>query len=168
MIRFAAGCVLLLPAVAVAQDAQRPAAYQALIDCRAIGSADLRLACFDRTAAALAQAETARDVIVVDRTEVERRERERFGSQRRSDSVLKDPSGQEVERLETSVSGISYAPTGQLVLRFAEGGVWQQTDNDRLRRDPKIGSSATIKSAALGTYLVNIDGQRAIRMRRTD
>jgi hypothetical protein len=36
-----------------------------------------------------------------------------------------------------------------------------------MAKGPKAGSKAEIRKASLGSYFVNIDGQRALRMRRT-
>ena len=47
-----------------------------------------------------------------------------------------------------------------------DGAVWQQIDTTRLPREPKAGQKVKIKVAAMGSYFANVNGQRAIRMKR--
>ena len=49
---------------------------------------------------------------------------------------------------------------------LAEGGTWQQTDSIRMNRDPSPGDTILIKTAAMGSYLATVNGQRAIRVKR--
>ena len=49
-----------------------------------------------------------------------------------------------------------------------EGAVWVQIDNEVLAPRPKAGSKLEIKRAALGSYVMKVDGHRPIRVRRSE
>lgn len=153
------------PASVAAQEAgPAPAAYRAMVACAAEADAAVRLACYDRTVAALAAATREGEVIVVDKAEVERRQRDAFGS--RSEPALTGPDGEELDQLDSVVAGISYTPFGKLVLRLENGSVWRQLDSRDLARPASPGMAVSLRKAALGSYLANIGGQTAIRVRR--
>ena len=155
---------------ALADVPQRPAAYQELLDCRAERNEAARLGCYDRAIAGFAAATESAEVLVLDKAEVERQRRARFGSSTHTASVsvpiLAGTGGEELDRLDSKVAALTYDPSGKLRLELENGAVWQQIDSRELGHDPRIGMAVTIRRAALGTYLVNIAGQTAIRMRR--
>ena len=51
-------------------------------------------------------------------------------------------------------------------MELEDGGVWAQTDNELIGHDPHRGSKVEIKKAAMGSFFMKIDGQRALRARR--
>ncbi len=157
-----------VPAQATAEPSAPPQSYRALLDCRDTADDRERLACFDAQVAALAAAAAQGDVLVVDRADVERRQRERFGRSERTNPVLAGPDGQPIDSLETTVSAVNYTPLGKLVVQLPDGAVWQQIDSRDLARPPTVGTHVRLRRATLGSYLVNVDGQTAIRMRRTN
>ena len=55
---------------------------------------------------------------------------------------------------------------GLWAMELDSGAVWRQTDGNKLSRRPKPGSTVEIRSAALGSYFMNVDGQTAIRVKR--
>ena len=55
---------------------------------------------------------------------------------------------------------------GKWSLELEDGAVWVQTESATLGRRPKDGSTVEIRKAAMGSYFINIDGQRAIRAKR--
>jgi len=55
---------------------------------------------------------------------------------------------------------------GNWILRMQDGAVWRQTDGAVLSRDPRPGSVVVIKKAALGSFMMDIDGQPAVRAHR--
>jgi hypothetical protein len=57
---------------------------------------------------------------------------------------------------------------GKWVLTLDNGAVWRQTDTESLLREPRPGSRVVIKAAALGSYLMSVDGQRSFRARREE
>ena len=151
---------------ATAQEAAPPAAYQSVLDCRTVAEPTARLACFDATVAGFAAATASQNVIVVAKEEVERRERERFGAP--AVPALAGSDGQALDDLETTVAAIRYTPFGKLVIGLPDGATWEQIDSRELAREPRVGTPVKLRKATLGSYLVNVDGQTAIRMRRVD
>ena len=48
------------------------------------------------------------------------------------------------------------------------GARWVQIDAQVMRKNPERGNEIKIREAAMGSYFANINGQRAIRMRRVN
>ena len=178
------GCVLsaflVVTAAGQVHAAPRPespapsGALSRLLECRALTDAAARLACFDERSAALAKAQAGGSVVVVDRAQVEEVRRQAFGFSLPSLAFLA-PSGQgraeeaePIRQVETSVTAARMSRDGKWVLSLENGSTWRQTDTERVGREPRPGSNVVIKSAALGSYLMSIDGQRSFRARREE
>jgi hypothetical protein len=171
----------LLPATpALAADPLKeppPAVLRTLLDCRGITDATQRLACLDAGVAALAGAVEKRDVVVSDREQVQKARRGLFGiapsgfrlfgggdgDKRPGDDAGNDervPDSIEAVISEVERSGSNWR------LTLDDGSRWVQTDGATMRRDPKPGMTIRIRSAAMGSYLANIEKQTAVRVRR--
>lgn len=154
----------------LAKDNQQPPQPKVLTDllaCRQIADPAARLACFDAQTAALAGATERSDIVVADRSEVERTKRGLFGFSVPSSSILGvGPDQQEVKRLETKVTGARRSRDGGWVVSVAEGGTWEQIDSKPLALSPKPGQKVVITKGSLGSYFVSVDGQPAMKMRR--
>ena len=167
----AAACLsLAAPVAAKAIDdagerTSRPRVIQQLYDCRAIADAAQRLACFDRQVAELATAEERKQVRVADKEEVERARRGLFGFSIPRIGLF---GGEEIESVELAVRSARTDQSGKWVMRMEDGSTWVQTDTRPLRRAPKAGQKVKIRSAALGSYFANVEGQTAIRVKRSD
>src|SRR5687768_9360546 len=57
---------------------RRPAAYEALVRCRAIANDEARLRCFDQSVAKLQEAADKRELVVVDRSQIRETRRRLF------------------------------------------------------------------------------------------
>jgi hypothetical protein len=150
----------------------RPEVFKKLLDCRAITEAAQRLACYDGQVAALESAEAKQDVVVVDRKQIREARKSLFGLTLPkidlfggSDDDSK-PQEEGFSEIETTVSRASLRGDGKWFLVLADGAKWVQTERKTMVRDPKAGSTIKIRRAALGSYMANIDGQNAIRVRR--
>lgn len=162
-----AGAALAATCAAAQSPAERVDAFDALVRCRAIPEAAPRLACFDQAAARLDQAEKAGDVLVVDRVQVREARKSAFGFEfdgfklfnrgDRPEAPLKN-----VDLIAASVSG----GDGRWIFVTEDGQVWRQVDQEGLSRRPKKGSVLAVRTAAMGSFFMNVDGQRAIRVRR--
>lgn len=142
-------------------------ALKALIDCRGIADNDKRLACYDAAVDKISAAEKKGDVIIVDRQQAQAARREAFGLDLSALSIFdRGEKSEEVDRVLGEVTRVAKAPDGRWVLTLADGAVWRQADDRELSSPPKPGSKIEIRKAAAGSYLMNIDGQRAIRARR--
>lgn len=148
----------------------RAGAIQKLIDCRALTDNAARLACYDSTAAALDQAEAKGDVVVVDREQVKEVRKQAFGFSLPSLNVFSrgDKAEREdtLDRITSTLTRAYRNGAGKWVMELQDGAVWVQTDTEALPRGAKTGSKVEIRQAALGSFLVNVDGQRAIRANR--
>ena len=136
----AAMCTLAFPAVTSAQD--EPS--EALLDCRAIGSDDERLAGYDR----------ALDTQYgVDEELQEKRQqyrRERFG-------LPVDSSGARMAELTATIAAVdANLRTGQTTIALDNGQVWQVLSSGGLRARFRVGSEVTISESATGGYRVRI------------
>ena len=172
--------VLLIAVPAAAADAPKqapPAVVQKLLDCRALADAAARLACLDAGVAALAGAVENRDVLVADKEQVRAARRGLFGLALPSFNLFgadKDPEekGEKKDErgalteIEATITAARPTRAGGWRFVLDDGSVWLQTDTLSYRRDPKPGMKIRIKRAAMGSYLANIDDQKAVRMRR--
>ena len=155
------------PAYAQPSMEGRAALVQKLADCRKVADDTARLACFDTTAAALEQAEAKGDIVVVDRAQAQQVRRQAFGFSLPSLSIF-DRTGrpEEVEQVTAQVERAYLNPNAKWVVVLEDGAVWEQIDNQPVPRKPRAGSKAEIRRAALGSFFMNLDGQRAVRARR--
>ncbi|MBA4747799.1 MAG: hypothetical protein H2056_03695 [Sphingopyxis sp.] len=163
--------MLWLATPALAQDddepAKRAAPVQKIYDCRAIGDDAARLACFDASVADLAAAEEKREVSFADKETIKKTRRGLFGfSLPRIGLFGGDSEDEEINEIEATVKSASIDRSGKYRMVMQDGAVWQQIDTTRLPRDPKPGHIVKIKVASLGSYFANVDGQRAIRLKR--
>lgn len=174
--------ILLLMTAQTAQAADKPpaappAVVQKLLDCRSVADATARLACFDASVAALASSVATREVLVADKEEVKKARRGLFGlalptfnlfgadKDEVAEGEKKDERGALTE-IEATITAAR--PSRSAGWRFVldDGSVWLQTDAIGFRRDPKPGMKIRIRRAAMGSYLANVDGQLAVRVKR--
>lgn len=158
------------PVSAQNQGEARVSVIQKLADCRQVAEAARRLACYDAAAAALDEAEAKGEVVVVDREQAHAVRKQAFGFSLPSLSLF-DRAEKEraapLDRLTATVARAYQNSGGKWVLELQDGATWVQTDAEPLGRGARAGSTAEIRKAALGSFFVNIDGQRAIRATRT-
>lgn len=149
------------------QAADRAPVLQAVVDCRAIADSNARLACYDAAAARLEEAETKGDVVVLDREQRQQARREAFGFTLPSFDILnRGEPAEKLDRVTFKVVRATQANDGSWTLELDSGAVWRQTDQEGLSRRPKPGTTVEIRNAAMGGYFMNVDGQRAIRVKR--
>jgi len=153
---------------AASDEGGRAGALQALIDCRATAGDSARLACYDAAAAGLEAAEASGEVIVLDRAQADQARREAFGFAIPTFDLFN--RGERPEKMDrasfTVVSASQAGFDGPWIIEVDSGAVWRQIDQERVSRRPKPGMGVEIRSAAMGSYFMNIDGQRAIRVTR--
>lgn len=135
-----------------------PPAVEALRACRAIVAADARLACFDRAAASLDQAITARDVVVVDRQTVRRTKRSLFGLPLPSLNIFGSGDGHDSRdepdfvAIDTVVRAARQVSYGKYDVETQDNAVWRNTD---LWPDaPRVGETLHISKGAMGSYFI--------------
>lgn len=157
-----------LSAGAQPADARGAELLGALQRCRGVADGPARLACFDSATARLAAAEQAGEVVVVDRAQVRAARRQAFGFSLPSLDLFDRGNAREprVDRVELILTGAGRGGDGKWVMRAEGGQVWRQTDDQNLYRPPRAGSRAEVRTGALGSYFMKVDGQKSIRVRR--
>lgn len=154
-----------LPAAAASAQERdaAPAVFTNVTACQSVRPDAARLACFDAAVAALVQAQTAREVVVVDREEVRRTGRTLFGLRLPSLGRLFGEEGE--NEIQSTIAAAEQGPGGLWTLQLEDGAVWAQTEG-RMRPRPRAGLPIRIRRGALGSYLANIQGQPAVRVVR--
>jgi hypothetical protein len=153
---------------ALAADPALPAGVQKLLACRKVAEKDQRLACYDAAVDELTGQLKTGEVVAVDRQQAREVRRQAFGFRMPSISLFeRGEKPEEVAQLSATVADAHQRGDGKWVLELEDGAVWTQIDDERILRDPKKGSKVEIRKASLGTYFINVEGQRAIRAQRT-
>jgi hypothetical protein len=162
------GLSLPVEAGAATEPTQRAALLGKAVDCLSVKEAAERLACLERSVRALDEAERGRQIVVVDKPQVEADKRARFGLPQASKPILAPVKSEQADLKEVAGS-IRTADRDRFqkwVFTLEDGSKWQQTDDADLGRWPKAGSAVLIRRAALGSYLMKVDGQRWLKVRR--
>ena len=143
------------------------ALVRALGECRRLSDINARVTCYDAATAQLETAERSGEVVLIDRAQARAARRQAFGFNLPSLAVLNLGRGDEdPDRLNVVLERARRDADGRWVLHTSEGQVWRQIDSRSVLNEPQRGSKAEIRTAALGSFFMNIDGQRAIRVRR--
>ena len=143
-----------------------------LVACRSL-EAPGRLGCYDTHVAALDRAEATGEVLLIDKVQTREVRRGIFGlSLPGLARIFGDGKGDagsgpaKIDRIEAKIQRIDRLGNGRWVFLLEDGARWVQTDSLELATPPKAGQPIVIRKAAMGSYLANINGQRAIRVHR--
>ena len=168
----AAAAALAAPAAMAAKTAKpqpRPEAFEALVRCRALADDLARLRCFDAAAATLQQAAENRDLVVVDRKQIQETKRGLFGL----DIPNLNPFGgggddgvEEIKSIESTVRSAMQDGDGRWIVTLEDNSTWAQTDNYPLAVSPKRGHKVKVVKAAMGTYMMRVNNQPGVRAKR--
>ena len=146
---------------------KRPAALQAVVDCGKIADDGQRLKCFDAAVAKMTEAEKSGDLLAIDREQRRAVTRQAFGFALPSLTMFdRGEKSDEADRLTETLATAWQTPDGKWMFRLRNGAVWRQIDDYTLGRDPHPGSAIVIRRAMLGSYILNVDGQPALRVHR--
>ncbi|MDQ0463458.1 hypothetical protein QO010_001229 [Caulobacter ginsengisoli] len=160
--------VLAMAAQAAPKPPGRAPVLQSVVDCRKLTDDAARLACYDAATAKLDDAEKAGDVVVVDKAQVREARKAAFGFNFQMPAFM--TAGEKPEELERITAVVASARqegmSGKWVIKLEDGAVWRQIDTVVLTRDPKKGSKAEIRTAALGSYFMKIDNNPQMRVHR--
>ena len=154
-------------ALAQSNLAERVPLLRDLLACRAVAESTDRLACFDRTSAALEAAERQGEVTVLDRAQVQETRTRLFGLEL-TDLNIFGRSGQAeaIDSIETTLVSARRAPAGEWVFVLADGSTWRQIDSERLTATPTPGSVVRVRQGAVGSFLISVNNSRSLRARR--
>ena len=145
----------------------RSALVQALSDCRKLTDDSFRLACYDKAAASFDQAEQQGQLVVVDREQVKAVRRQAFGFTLPAFDVFGHNAHEEkIDKVSETVESARLNGEGHWVMSMGDGATWVQIDSEHVENPPIKGSVVKIRSASLGSYFCNIDGQYAVRCER--
>jgi hypothetical protein len=164
-------CAVLSPAAAAAQAPatarQSPVVVSEVLGCRALTDSSARLACYDRSVAALGAAQTTGELVTVDRQDLRKARRSLFGLTLPNLKILGDDNdSDEGSQIETKIVRTGPGADGKWIFELAEGGRWVQIDSREFITDPAAGQPIRIRRGAIGSFMANVNNQRAIRVRR--
>ena len=160
--------MLLMAAAADARDETKPRAklLQQTLDCTAIKPDAERLACYDRTVAALGKGEETHEIVISDREQIRETRRSLFGF--RLPSLFGGKDDDELDRIETTISGVSRSNEGGLVLAVDGGARWVQVDSRAIVGRIRPGDKVTISRGAMGAYFATLAGRPSFKVQRRE
>ena len=167
------GALVLSTTPALAKDDKlteaRPPIFEELVNCRTIADPTERLACYDTKVAAMDEAEKKDELVLADKASMKEARRGLFGFSIPKLKIFGN-EGKEEEKFElvAKINSAYQASPGKWTIMLDDGARWVQIDSQVMRKNPGRGMEIKIREAAMGSYFANIDGQRAIRMRRVN
>ena len=153
-----------LDAAARPRRSARAPLLAAVTQCRAITDSAQRLACFDRSVAALDSAETDQSLVVVDQREVRETRRSLFGVALPDTGLF--GGGDDIAQIEATLAAASVDADGRWRFVLADGARWAQTDDNVIARRPRANDPVVIKRAALGSFRLSVGGQPGVKAKR--
>jgi hypothetical protein len=148
---------------------ERAKELQQLIDCRKIADNAQRLACFDQAAASLDQAEAKGDIVVVNREQARKVRRQAFGFTLPSISLFeRGEKAEDIASTEGKIVSLRKVPVGRWEFTLEDGAKWVQIDSTEIPIDPKPGQTVKINRASMGSYMMQVGNQRAVKVHRVE
>lgn len=147
----------------------RPPIFEELVNCRTIADPTERLSCYDAKVAAMDEAEKKDELVLADKESMKEARRGLFGFSIPKLKIFGN-DGKEDEKFElvAKIDSAYQASPGKWTILLDDGARWVQIDSQVMRKNPERGMEIKIREAAMGSYFANINGQRAIRMRRVN
>ncbi len=164
-----AAAIALPPMAAEAKDKVDalaiPAAYQAVVDCKALSDAAARLACYDRAVPAMDKAQRGHDIVVTDRAAIREARRGLFGLSLPRIKLFGGGDGdEEVKEINSTLTAIRSANDGMPIFVLEDGARWKQTEGGPSYA--KSGDPIRIRRTAMGGFMANIKGGVGVRVIR--
>ena len=165
----AVAAILLIASPAV--PAGKPAAgppppmVNELLACIKIADSAERLACYDKSAAAIGEAVAKEDLVVFDRESVRETKKGLFGFSLPNLGIFGDEEN-EISQIEGTVVSFGYNADGGYIFRLADGSRWSQTDGRPLAVQPRDGDKVIIKKGALGSFSLSVAKQPGVKVKR--
>lgn len=158
-----------LAAPAAAQETSSGSVVDAVTACRDVVDSTARLACFDKAVAAFATARDKKDLVVLDRAEVQKTRRSLFGFTLPRIKLFgggdDDNNPEDVKEINGSVAGVSAVAGDRWTVTLDDDTRWITTESAR-GFAPRAGETVRIRRAALGSYDASFNKRRAIKVRR--
>lgn len=143
---------------------QLPPVFEAVVNCRTLTADSERLACYDRSVAALASAREKEDIVVADRATIRETKRGLFGFSLPRLKLFGGTEGEDVKEIEGTISAVRTTQDGLAIFTLADGARWRQTDGGNAFA--KAGQTIKIKRGALGSFLATLGKGSAFRVVR--
>jgi len=151
-----------------------------IYSCASIAEDVARLACFDEAVADFRTKEEAGLVQTVDVAQIEAIEKEAFGfsmpslpsiftrSASRSDPSEPKPAREEVSEITVAVkSARIQSVTSRAIVTLENGQTWEQIDTTKVQASSlRHAKEARVRKAALGSFMMSVDGGRSFRVKR--
>lgn len=147
----------------------RPALFNSLTDCRKLADNTARLACYDGVTGDLERAEAKGDIVVVDREQARKVRSQAFGFSMPSLSLFERGEGREaIETVTGRLASARKDGNGKWSVRLEDGAVWTQVDSAIVMFQPRPGMPVKVRRAAMGSYMLSLDGRPGFRARRVE
>lgn len=137
----------------------RATVLKELTACRAIRDDDARLACFDHGVAVLDEAERNRQVVVVEREQVQAAKRSLFGLSLPSIRLFQD-SGEdaEIREIDSTITRVERLAYDKLLFVLADGSKWRQVDQRSVALPPKAGTPVKVRRGVTTNFRLTFAG----------
>jgi hypothetical protein len=146
------------------KDGAPPAAMQSMLGCRALTDSAARLACYDKAAATIAQAISAKELVMIDKAKATEVKRSLFGYSAPDFAGLL--GGGEVKQIEGVVASAFTNRDGGWTVRLADGSTWTQNDDTPIALPPRKGDKVTIRRGTLNSYFLRVGSQPGVKAHR--
>ena len=77
-----------------------------------------------------------------------------------------DEEEDEVDHIESEIVSAYQFGYGRWAVRLEDGSTWMQTDNTPIAARPRAGQPVRVNRGALGSYMMRVNGQPGVRVRR--
>jgi hypothetical protein len=135
-----------------------------LIQCRQIGEAEQRLACFDRAASEIAG---AGEIAIVSREDITRDQRSLFGfSAPMMNPFNRGGRTEELQSITATLTSVRDGGRGAWVLTLDDGSVWRAIDSTTPTFSIRRQYPVTVRRAAMGSYMMKVGDTPPFRVRR--
>jgi hypothetical protein len=149
---------VLVAGAAFAQEAPLAKVYA----CASLPRSDERLTCYDAAIAGLRQAETTGGVAEAGE--------QPFGFTRPEAADIGraavPKATEQLDTVQVTIATAEKRADGKYRFTLKSGQVWDQIETEKVGRLGALPVTAEIKAAALGSFLMRIEGGRSIRVRR--
>ncbi len=141
---------------------------QALTNCRSQTDETARLRCYDLAAGALTEASAQGKIVVLDQEQARTTRRSLFGFHLPKLPLFSGDASAESDpdELTAKITSVRAMPNGRWQMKIEGGALWETTEVSSVVNDPRAGNTLLIKRGPLGSYMVRIEGQRALRAKR--
>jgi hypothetical protein len=166
------GAAMLLDSAGVAAKQPKdepppPPQVNALLACRAITDSEQRLACYDKSAAAIGDAVAKRELVVFDKESVKKTKRGLFGFSIPNLGIFGDEDDEvEIKQIDGEIVSTGLSADGSYTFRLADGSRWSQIDSKPIALEPQTGDKVVVKKGALGSYIMSIAKQSGVKVKR--